>query len=129
MPDIAGEFVRHSSSPFQILLLSSGVYLQGQHPDHKGVSNPEFLGIVEGWFATIMHLPRLGLRIKCVLAARTFEDTAAMVGLVLILSLILYLAIGIQNVEISHLFWSLKTNTTYSLTGQEGIFWKAAALA
>ena len=56
-------------------------FLQGQHPEHRGSSSLEELGPVERWFATILGLPRLKQRIQCVLAVRTFDDTAHLVSL------------------------------------------------
>ena len=53
---------------------------QGQHPDHKGCSDLDLLGPVERWFATIMGLPRLKQRLQCVMAVRTFNETAALVS-------------------------------------------------
>ncbi len=49
--------------------------MQGQHPKHRGVSDPALLGTVERYFAEIMHIPRLAQRIHCFMFTRTFAST------------------------------------------------------
>ena len=52
-------------------------YLAGDHPRHKGVSDPALLGTVERYFAEVMDIPRLGPRIAAVAFARGFDATAS----------------------------------------------------
>lgn len=49
-----------------------GCVLQGEHPKHKGVSNPQQLGTVERYFVEIMDIPRLQQRIDCFIFTRQF---------------------------------------------------------
>ena len=53
---------------------------QGQHPLHKGVSDPALLGPVERYFIEIMSIARLQERIQCCLVTRTFAENAHMVS-------------------------------------------------
>ena len=46
---------------------------QGEHPKHRGVSDPGLLGTVERFFAEIMVIPRLQQRIDCFIFIRSFE--------------------------------------------------------
>ncbi|CAL8462809.1 g2342 [Coccomyxa elongata] len=55
------------------------LFLQGQHPKHRGVSDPALLGTVERYFAEIMHIPRLAQRIHCFMFTRTFASTVQQV--------------------------------------------------
>ncbi|KAK9806804.1 hypothetical protein WJX72_003461 [[Myrmecia] bisecta] len=55
------------------------LYLQGQHPKHRGVSNPELLGTCERYFVEIMDIPRLQQRIDCFIFTRTFAPTVTRV--------------------------------------------------
>ena len=50
--------------------------MQGQHPKHKGESDPALLGTVERYFIEIMDIPRLQQRIDCFIFARTYGATA-----------------------------------------------------
>ena len=50
--------------------------LQGQHPKHKGESDPTQLGTVERYFIEIMDIPRLQQRIDCFVFTRTYGATA-----------------------------------------------------
>lgn len=45
---------------------------QGEHPKHKGVSDPQQLGTVERYFVEIMDIPRLQQRIDCFIFTRQF---------------------------------------------------------
>ena len=55
---------------------------QGQHPLHKGVSDPALLGPVERYFIEIMSIARLQQRIQCCIVTRTFEENAHLVSAV-----------------------------------------------
>ncbi|BDA50905.1 probable formin-like protein 14 at C-terminar half [Coccomyxa sp. Obi] len=55
------------------------LFLQGEHPKHRGVSNPALLGTVERYFVEIMHIPRLTQRIHCFMFTRTFASTVQQV--------------------------------------------------
>lgn len=46
--------------------------LQGEHPKHKGVSDPQQLSTVERYFVEIMDIPRLQQRIDCFIFTRQF---------------------------------------------------------
>lgn len=48
------------------------LYLQGEHPKHKGLSDPQQLGTVERYFLEIMDIPRLQQRIDCFIFTRQF---------------------------------------------------------
>ena len=50
--------------------------MQGQHPKHKGESDPALLGTVERYFIEIMDIPRLQQRIDCFTFTRTYGATA-----------------------------------------------------
>ncbi len=50
--------------------------MQGQHPKHKGESDPALLGTVERYFIEIMDIPRLQQRIDCFVFTRTYGATA-----------------------------------------------------
>ncbi len=54
--------------------------MQGQHPKHKGESDPALLGTVERYFIEIMDIPRLQQRIDCFIFTRTYGATAERVG-------------------------------------------------
>ena len=45
---------------------------QGEHPKHKGLSDPQQLGTVERYFVEIMDIPRLQQRIDCFIFTRQF---------------------------------------------------------
>ena len=49
--------------------------MQGQHPKHMGVSDPQQLGTVERYFVEIMDIPRLQQRIDCFIFTRQFAPT------------------------------------------------------
>ena len=53
---------------------------QGQHPLHRGVSDPALLGPVERYFVEIMSIARLQQRIQCCIVTRTFEENAHLVS-------------------------------------------------
>lgn len=46
--------------------------VQGEHPKHMGVSDPQQLGTVERYFLEIMDIPRLQQRIDCFIFTRQF---------------------------------------------------------
>ncbi|CAL5223204.1 g5679 [Coccomyxa viridis] len=50
-----------------------GLFLKGEHPKHRGVSEAGLLGTVERYFAEIMPIPRLQQRIDCFIFTRSFE--------------------------------------------------------
>ena len=50
--------------------------MQGQHPKHRGESDPGLLGTVERYFIEIMDIPRLQERIDCFVFTRTFAANA-----------------------------------------------------
>ena len=53
--------------------------MQGDHPKHKGASDPGLLGTVERYFVEIMDIPRLQERIHCFMFTRTFPSTVQQV--------------------------------------------------
>lgn len=55
------------------------LYLQGSHPKHRGVSDPDRLGTVERYFLEIKDIPRLAQRIRCLIFSRTYASTAGLV--------------------------------------------------
>jgi hypothetical protein len=58
-----------------IVMAQIGDCTQGEHPKHKGISEPARLGTVERYFVEIMDIPRLQQRIQCFVFARTFSAT------------------------------------------------------
>lgn len=54
------------------------LYLQGSHPKHRGVSDPDRLGTVERYFLEIKDIPRLAQRIRCLIFSRTYASTAGL---------------------------------------------------
>ncbi|KAK9817525.1 hypothetical protein WJX74_007435 [Apatococcus lobatus] len=50
-------------------------FLQGSHPKHKGVSDPNLLGTVERYFLQVMDIPRLKQRIQAFIFSRSFSST------------------------------------------------------
>ncbi|DBA93025.1 TPA: hypothetical protein ACH3X2_003364 [Trebouxia sp. C0005] len=52
------------------------LYLQGEHPEHKGVMDPKQLAIVERYFVEVMDIPRLQARVECFLFQRQFTSNA-----------------------------------------------------
>ena len=46
--------------------------VQGEHPKHKGLDDPQQLGTVERYFVEIMDIPRLQQRIDCFIFTRQF---------------------------------------------------------
>ena len=48
------------------------MHVQGEHPKHKGLSDPQQLGTVERYFVEIMDIPRLQQRIDCFIFTRQF---------------------------------------------------------
>ena len=56
--------------------------LQGEHPKHRGVSEPGLLGTVERYFVEIMDIPRLQQRIQCFMFTRTFTSTVQQVRII-----------------------------------------------
>eukprot|EP00884_Botryococcus_braunii_P003894 jgi/Botrbrau1/13505/Bobra.0082s0098.1 len=61
------------------------LYLQGKHPKHKGVKDPELLGTVERYFLEIMDINRLQQRIQCLVFTRTFHASLSRVEAQLLL--------------------------------------------
>ena len=57
------------------------LYMQGEHPKHKGVSDPQQLGTVERYFVEIMDIPRLQQRIDCFIFTRQFAPNINRVSL------------------------------------------------
>ncbi len=55
------------------------VLKQGEHPKHRGLSDPALLGTVERYFVEIMAIPRLAQRIHCFMFTRTFASTVQQV--------------------------------------------------
>lgn len=56
-------------------------FMQGEHPKHKGVQDPQQLGTVERYFVEIMDIPRLQQRIDCFIFTRQFAPNIIRVGL------------------------------------------------
>ena len=54
--------------------------LQGEHPEHKGKSDPRQLAIVERYFAEIMYVQKLQARVECFLFTRQFDCNARRVS-------------------------------------------------
>lgn len=52
------------------------LYLQGEHPEHKGVMDPKQLAIVERYFVEVMDIPCLQVRVECFLFQRQFTSNA-----------------------------------------------------
>ncbi|DBA79106.1 hypothetical protein WJX77_006729 [Trebouxia sp. C0004] len=52
------------------------LYLQGEHPEHKGVMDPKQLAIVERYFVEVMDIPCLQARVECFLFHRQFVSNA-----------------------------------------------------
>ena len=59
--------------------------LQGEHPKHKGLSDPQQLGTVERYFVEIMDIPRLQQRIDCFIFTRQFAPNINRVSVALFL--------------------------------------------
>lgn len=55
-------------------------WMQGEHPKHRGISDPSRLGTVERYFVEIMDIPRLQQRIQCFIFTRTFTATVQRVS-------------------------------------------------
>ena len=54
--------------------------MQGEHPEHKGKSDPKQLAIVERYFAQVMDIPQLQARVECFLFAHQFASNATRVS-------------------------------------------------
>lgn len=52
------------------------LYLRGEHPEHKGKSDPNQLAIVERYFAQVMDIPQLQARVECFLFTHQFASNA-----------------------------------------------------
>ncbi len=55
--------------------------VQGEHLEHKGMSDPQQLAIVERYFAEVMDIPQLQARLQCFLFTRHFASNAQRVCL------------------------------------------------
>ena len=55
--------------------LNLSCHPQGQHPKHKGISDPNLLGTVERYFLQVMDIPRLKQRIQAFIFSRSFPST------------------------------------------------------
>ena len=54
--------------------------MQGEHPEHKGVSDPKRLAIVERYFVEVLDIPGLQARVQCFLFTRHFASNVQRVS-------------------------------------------------